>query len=742
MRLSPGLLCILLLSPSLCVVALHSQSAPPAAPVNPVVDDYYGTKIVDPYRYMEDVTSPQVKDFLKTQGDYTRTRLDAIPGRENLLEQLVAAIDASPAVYDSLTRRGERIFYRKREPHTDSFRLYVRTWEKQDERLLFDPDKDAVRGTHKVLLSFTPSWKGDLVTISTASGGSESGTIHVLDVPSGKQHGDTITRNRFLKIAWLPDDSGFLYNRLQEMRPGMDPAEVYKNSTILLHILGENPAKDRLIVSPELMTYDRKLIPLAYITEGSPFVILELRGVANNTARYFVRLTDLTNDAPLKWVKLTDPAENVFDVAIHRSDAYLSTSMGATRFRVLQVNLAALNGGARDVVIEEQPNAFIGEGTPPIMPGPPKGPGVGLHAAQDALYVSYMQDGLSRLMRMPYAAKEKRIEFLDLPASGVLESVSAETSLPGVVYSWSTWTAPPRRFYADGKQTKPILVDEAVVSADEAKLITVEEVVATGKDGTTIPLTILYRAGMAMDGSHPLMLRAYGAYGISSSPAYSPSWLVWVRRGYIVAVAHVRGGGERGEPWHLAGDKGTKHNTWEDAIACAEYLDAHKYTSPAHTAIWGGSAGGIVVGRSITERPDLFAAAIDVSPASDMLRLETEPNGPPNIPEFGSTKTEDGFKALYAMSPYEHIRPGTKYPGVLLLTGANDPRVSPAQPAKMSARLQAATASGRPVLLRVDYDAGHNPSTMTTRQTAEAYADFMSFALWQTGVPDFQPTSK
>lgn len=729
MRLSPGWRYLSLLPGLTCAILLHAQTAPPPAALNPVTDDYYGTKIVDPYRYMEDVNSPALKDFLKIQGDYTRKQLNAIPGRAELLQQIMEKIDAAPAVYDHITRRGNLLFYRKREPHTNSFKLYLRTWDKQDEQLLFDPDKDAVPGTHNVLLSFTPSWKGGLVTISVASGGSESATIHVLDVPSGKQHADSITRDRFHAISWLPDDSGFLYSRLQEMKPGMDRAEVNKNTTVLQHLLGEDPAKDRLIVSPELTGYDRKLLPVVHITEGSPFLELELHtGVSNNLTRYIAGLSDLKKDAALPWLKLTDTADNVFDVAIHGRDAYLSTSMGATRFRVLHVNLADVNG-AREVFIEEQPKAFIESGSP----------GAGLNAAQDALYVSYMQDGVSRLMRMPYMAKQKSGEFLNLPASGAFGSLSAETSLPGVVYSWSTWTAPAQRFYADGKETQAILVDQATASADKAKPITVEEVQATGKDGTTIPLTILHNAGMAMDGSHPLLLQAYGAYGITSSPNYSPALLVWINRGYIVAVAHVRGGGERGEPWHLAGYKATKHNTWEDAIACAEYLDAHKYTSPAHTAIWGGSAGGIMVGRSLEESPDLFAAAIDLVPLSDTLRVETEPNGPPNIPEFGTTKTEDGFKALYAMSPYEHIKPGTKYPAVLLLTGANDPRVSPAQPAKMTARLQAATTSGRPVLLRVDYDAGHNTSTMTTRQTAELAADYMSFVLWQTGVPDFQP---
>ena len=365
MRLSPGWRYISLLPALTCAVVLHSQTSPPAAAVNPVTDDYYGSKIVDPYRYMEDVTSPALKNFLKIQGDYTRSQLNAIPGRADLLQQIIEKIDAAPAVYDQLTRRGDRIFYRKREPHTNSFKLYVRTWEKQDERLVFDPDKDAAPGTHNVLLSFTPSWKGDLATISVASGGSESATIHVLDVPSGKHHDDTITRDRFHAISWLPDDSGFLYSRLQEMKPGMDRTEVNKNTTVLLHLLGEDVAKDRLIVSPELTGYDRKLLPVVLITEGSPFLELSLHtGVSNNLTRYIAPLNDLTKTAPLPWVKLTDTAENVFDVAIHGSDAYLSTSMGATRFRVLHVNLADLSGGAREVFIEEQPKAFIGGNVP------------------------------------------------------------------------------------------------------------------------------------------------------------------------------------------------------------------------------------------------------------------------------------------------------------------------------------------------------------------------------------------
>jgi prolyl oligopeptidase len=266
------------------------------------------------------------------------------------------------------------------------------------------------------------------------------------------------------------------------------------------------------------------------------------------------------------------------------------------------------------------------------------------------------------------------------------------------------------------------------------------EVKAKSYDGTMVPLSIVYKKGTKLDGSNPTILDGYGAYGITTDPYFDPVFLAWYERGGILAFAHVRGGGEYGEEWHLAGKKLTKPNTWKDAIACAGYLIAEKYTSPAKLAIRGGSAGGVLVGRAITERPDLFAAAFDQVPMSDVVRVEFSPNGPPNIPEFGTVKEPDGFKALHEMSPYDHIKDGTAYPAVMVTTGWNDPRVASWQPGKMAARLRAATSSGKPVLLRVDYDAGHGIGSTKT-QRDETYGDIVSFALWQFGVEGFQPAA-
>jgi prolyl oligopeptidase len=263
-------------------------------------------------------------------------------------------------------------------------------------------------------------------------------------------------------------------------------------------------------------------------------------------------------------------------------------------------------------------------------------------------------------------------------------------------------------------------------------------VFATGHDGVKIPLSIIYKKGLKRNGSAPMLLEAYGAYGIKLDPVFISRWLPWMDVGGVFAVGHVRGGGELGEDWHLAGQKLTKPNTWRDTISCAEYLISQNYTSKRTLAVIGGSAGGITVGRFMTERPDLAAVVIDQVGVSDALRSEFSPNGPPNIPEFGTVTNEVGFKGLYAMDAYQHVKDGVKYPSVLLSTGLHDPRVSSWEPTKMTARLQAATASKNPVLLRVEADAGHGIGS-TRAQRDQETADVMAFILCRTGNPGYQP---
>ena len=316
--------------------------------------------------------------------------------------------------------------------------------------------------------------------------------------------------------------------------------------------------------------------------------------------------------------------------------------------------------------------------------------------------------------------------------------VSSNRELDGVWISTDSWTRgsgilsydPQTRSFSDtGLQPKG--------KFDEVPGYESEEVMVRSHDGVLVPLSIVHRSGIALDGTNPTLLTGYGAYGSSSGVYFDPTRLAWLEKGGVYAVAHVRGGGEFGKQWHLAGQKLTKPNTWKDFIACAEYLVEKKFTSPPRLAGKGGSAGGILIGRAITERPDLFGAAVINVGCTDMIRMETTPNGVPNIPEYGSTKSEEGFRGLYAMSALHHVEDGVRYPAVLLTHGINDPRVDPWMSAKMTAKLQAATSSGKPVLFRVDYEAGHGIGS-TKEQYRKETADTWAFLLWQFGVKEFQ----
>ena len=322
------------------------------------------------------------------------------------------------------------------------------------------------------------------------------------------------------------------------------------------------------------------------------------------------------------------------------------------------------------------------------------------------------------------------------PGNAVL-LVANETESP-LVIALNSWTRSPSIFRYDGDKITDAGVQAAIDGAADG--LVSKEVTATSYDGTQVPLSIVMKAGTKLDGRNPTLLIGYGSYGITLTPFFDPALMPWFDRGGIIATAHVRGGGWNGEDWHKAGMKLTKLNTVFDFIACAQYLEDQHYTSPAYLAGEGGSAGGITIGGAIDWAPQLFAAAIDSHGETDNLRSEFTPNGPPNIEEFGSVTTEPGFHGLYAMSAYVHVRDGVHYPAVLLETGVNDPRVAPWEVAKMAARLQAATASGRPILLSVAPDSGHGIGD-TKAQDNAAWADEVAFMLWRMGAKDFQPGS-
>jgi len=708
-----------------CLAALAlAQAAPPVAPVKNVTDTYFGTLVDDPYRYMEDIKSPEVADWLKGQADYTKAVLAKIPQRDAILEEVTRFGDAAPARVTSVQLTGERVYYLKRKADENIAKLYVRDAAGGKERLLVDPEKlPAPEGKHNAIDYFAASPDNKYLAYGVSVGGSEESVLHVIEVASGKETGDVIDRANFGSPSWLADDR-LLYNRLQKLAPNAPATDKYVNSRAYLHVLGKNVEEDTPLLGAGLapaVAIDAPEIPILVNPVGSKYAIgLVINGVQNEFKLYVAPVASLAGDKT-PWVKVVDTADDVTAFDVMGDDLYLLTHKNTSRFKVISVAFAKPDlGAAREVVPASE--AVI----------------TGIAAAKDALYVRRMNGGVSDFQRVGYATGAKP-SMIKLPFPGDVDGLVTDPRQPGAVFNLGGWTRFGGYFAYDPKAAK--VRDTGLQPQgkyDNPPDLTSTEVKVKAKDGTLVPLSIVHRKGLKLDGSNPTILYGYGAYGISQTPFYRPTYLPWFYRGGILAVAHVRGGGEYGEDWHKAGYKLTKPNTWNDAIACGEWLVEHKYTSPPRMAIMGGSAGGIFVGRSITERPDLFGAAIDEVPVSDLVRMEFSSNGVPNIPEFGTVKEADGFKGLYAMSSQHHVKDGTKYPAVLLTTGINDPRVDAWQAGKMAARLQAASTSGKPVLLRIDFDAGHGFGS-TKKSQYEERADTLAFMLWQFGVAGFQP---
>jgi prolyl oligopeptidase len=361
---------------------------------------------------------------------------------------------------------------------------------------------------------------------------------------------------------------------------------------------------------------------------------------------------------------------------------------------------------------------------------------VGVYAARDALYVLSKSGVKFQVRRMAYG-KPNQWRNVHLPYPGGIFTLETSNLMSGINFALRSWVEPSQRFQYDPASNK--MTELALVPKNPTDFSSLEarEVEARSADGTMVPLSVFCKKGIQLDGSHPTLFEGYGAYGDSIDPYFEPAILAWIERGGVLAWAHVRGGGEFGERWHNAGRKETKQHTIDDMIAAAHYLIDNRYTSPDHLAVRGTSAGGIAVGGALVQYPELFAAAIDNVGATDLLRFQNTPGGAANIPEFGDVAQPDGFKYLFAVSPYHHVVEGTKYPAVMGITGSNDPRVPSWVVAKMIARLQAATTSSRPVLLRVDFDEGHGLES-TRSQFEQVRADEWSFILWQMGDPEFQ----
>jgi prolyl oligopeptidase len=714
-------------APAVPVVA--PIGTPAVAPVKPVTDDYFGTKIVDPYRWMEDTPNPALVSWMKAQNDYTRDVLASIPGRTPLLARLQAV--ALGTDVNGMQLAGKRIFFTL-STNGDTPELYYRSGAVN--HLVFDPRLGMPAGSHGAIEYFTPSPDGRFVAIGVAINGAErQTTIRIVETSTRRGLSDRISRAWGAIPIWVGNE-GFFYSRLPEQRPGANPGEAEERQQVFFHRLGRDQDSEKPVFGfgavPGISAVEQSNV---YSSAGSSFAIGLVQNGVDNNADFYAAPLPAAIRGNATWRRLgkalLDSGDGsldlpgVVDIGLHQDVLYAIRFDTQHRTQVVRLNLRS-EGTFADAAIVIAPSNRVHRS---------------LSAAADGVYVWSSSGGLSHLDRLDYRSGASRA--IALPFSGTLSEPATDITQQGAVFGITTWTEPQQYLRYEPSTNAVAAIGVRSTTAVNTGAYTTDELTVISKDGTKVPLSIMHERGIALDGSHPTELVGYGAYGESIEAGFYAGFIPWLERGGIFAFAHIRGGGEFGEPWHLAGKGLQKQHAIDDFIASAEYLVANRYTSRAKLAGVGASAGGITIGNAIVQQPELFAVAVDEVGMTDMLRFERTANGPANVPEFGSVKTPEGFRQLYAMSAYNHVVDSTAYPAVLLTTGANDPRVAPWIVAKMAARLQAATSSGKPVLLRVDYGAGHGVDS-SIAQFNQELADEESFELWQMGDPGFQPQQR
>ena len=697
---------------------------PDKAPIKMVKETYFGKEVSDPYRYMEQISDSTFSKWMKAQAAYARNVLDSIPGRKGLLDKLWEFDKRDGArSYRLIITDNDRYFYMKITPEDETGKLFFRDGFEGKESLVFDPQNYKEDNLSYSINSLRPSIDGSKIAIEVAANGTENSEILIFNVNDGKLYPEKIDKCWDASVSWLPDNERFLYTRLNSN----DIYDINRllNSKTFLHTVGQSPEKDIDIFSsqkyPNLGIKEEEM-PIVVYDKNNHF-LFALPVTVDRRLKVLVASADDINQSTIPWKPLITEDDDVTNFTTDHGHVYLLTSKRAPNYKIIKIALEQPNLENAELVIPENNEATIED----------------FGMTKDGLYYTISENGVKQELYL-LANGEKTAQNLKLPTT----AGRIDLSYKGLDYSdlWvslSGWTADNIRYRYDSK-LKTFSEESLfpIMGYPEFKDLIVEELMVPSHDGAQVPLSLIYDKNLKRDGNNPVMIFGYGSYGISLMPFFSPGYLLPTTKGAIFAIAHVRGGSELGDNWYKSGFKTTKPNTWKDLIACTEYLINKKYTSSKKVAIYSASAGGILIGRAMTERPDLFAVAIPEVGSLNSLRSEFSPNGPINIPEFGTVKDSIGFFALHEMDAYQHIVDGVNYPASLITAGINDPRVTYWEPAKFAARLQAANASDKPILFSVDFESGHGMGDSKTIYY-ESMADIASFFLWQTGHKEFQP---
>jgi len=727
-------------------------NGPPQAEIKPIADLYYGTRVIDNYRWLEDVNSPATQKWVGEENDYTRGLLNPLPGREAIrkrLTELLAIGSITPPII-----AGKHYFYTKREGMQNQPVLYVRDTLDGPDRVLVDVNQLASDGT-VALDWFQPSEHGKYVAYGTSAGGSEVSTLHVIETKNGTILPDTIERTRAASIAWLHDNSGFYYTRYPKKGDVPAGQEMY-NRHVLFHLLGTDPETDDPIFGEGRDPEDWPNVELS--NDGKWLLI----SVEQGWTKSELFLTDLKKGTPP--TRITTGKDFLYAAEVYDGKVYITTNEDAPRYRVFVTDAGNFDRDAWKEIIP-QSDAVLHH--------------VSVYGGK--LFAHYELNAKSQLKL--FDLEGKKINDISLPAIGSVFGVTGRWDRDEAFFGFHSFTVPPSVYRVDLKSSftpprggepqglKPVssvdsngvarsrtlsspigATGENSTSAVGMEPVHWEKVDAPSidpsdyevgqewfqsKDGTRVPMFVVHKKGLQKNGKNPTLLTGYGGFNVSLTPSFSRTAYLWMEHGGVFAVANLRGGAEFGEDWHRAGMLDKKQNVFDDMIAAAQHLISEKYTDRSHLAIQGGSNGGLLMGAMMTQQPDLFRAVICQVPLLDMLRYQDFQIAKLWIPEYGTSENQEQFKWLHAYSPYQHVKAGVEYPAILFMTADTDTRVDPMHAKKMAALMQAVAKNGqsktRPILLRIESKAGHGAGKPVAKQVEE-FTDVYAFLFWQLGV--------
>jgi prolyl oligopeptidase len=681
-----------------------------------VVDDYHGTRVADPYRWMEDLESPDVARWIKAQNDVTFGHLERLPMREHFKRRITELWNYPKTGVP--VREGGRLFYTRNSGLQKQAPIYVRDSLTAAPRVLLDPNVLSQDGSLS-LSQWKPSPDGRLLAYTLSEGGADWRTIHVRDIQQNRDLDDRVKWMRFSALAWTKDNRGFFYSRYPEPPAGKVLEAALSGQAIYYHRVGTPQSEDRLI-------YERKDLPTWFLggvtTEDGRYLLISMaKGSGNENRLYYADLGDPMKPdvaASIRPVIEADDAEFT-PLGNEGSLVYLRTDRAAPNRKIIAVDLRNADPSAWKTIVPERKEAIED---------------VALIGGR--LIVHYLVDVKSRLSLVgTNGASQGEVT---LPGTGTVAQVSGREDSAEIFYSFTSALYPTTVFAYDPVAKRGTPFEAADPPIDTARFETVQ-LFATSKDGTKVPFFLTARKGLPRDASNPAMVYGYGGFSISITPTYRPDVPAWLELGGIWVTANMRGGAEYGETWHRAGMLDKKQNVFDDFIAVAEYLVKEKWTAASKLAMIGGSNGGLLVGAAMEQRPDLYAVALPAVGVMDMLRYDRFTGGRAWVPEYGTASAPEQFKFLFKYSPLHNLKTGTCYPATLVTTADHDDRVVPSHSFKFAAALQAAQGCPKPVLIRVETQGSHGYRP-TDKRIAEV-ADQWAFTAAQVGLTRATTTS-